>query len=60
LKGAHPYALYKLSLQAHGFELDQMLDLLASMARMDLELKGDQVSHRVLLETLIFRMISME
>ena len=60
LKGAHPYALYKLSLQAHGFDLDQMLDFLASMAEMDLEFKGGQVSHRVLLETLIFRIISME
>jgi len=60
LKGAHPYALYKLSLQAHGFDLDKMLDLLTSMAGMDLEFKGGQVSHRVLLEILIFRLISME
>ena len=60
LKGAHPYLLYKLSLQAHAFDLDKMLDLLASMAEMDLEFKGGQVSHRVLLETLIFRLISME
>ncbi len=59
-KGAHPYALYKLSLQAHGFDLDRMLDFLASMAEMDLEFKGGQASHRVLLETLIFRFISME
>jgi DNA polymerase III delta subunit len=60
LKGAHPYPLYKLSRQAHAFDLDKMLDLLASMAEMDLELKGGQVSHRVLLETLILRLISME
>ena len=58
LKG-HPYALYKLSLQAYGFDLDQMLAFLASMAETDLEFKGGQVSHRVLLETLIFRFISM-
>ncbi|MBW1671150.1 MAG: hypothetical protein JRJ43_02150 [Deltaproteobacteria bacterium] len=58
LKG-HPYALYKLSLQAYGFDLDQMLAFLASMAEIDLEFKGGQVSHRVLLETLIFRFISM-
>jgi DNA polymerase III subunit delta len=60
LKGAHPYALYKLSLQAHGFDLDRMLDFLASMAEMDLEFKGGQVSDRILLEVLIFRFISME
>lgn len=60
LKGAHPYALYKLSLQAHGFDLDCMLDFLASMAEMDLEFKGGQVSDRILLEVLIFRFISME
>jgi DNA polymerase III delta subunit len=60
LKGAHPYALYKLTLQTYGFDLDQMLDFLASMAEMDLEFKGGQVSHRVLLETLIVRLISME
>ncbi|MEA3384920.1 MAG: hypothetical protein U9Q89_00460 [Thermodesulfobacteriota bacterium] len=58
LKGTHPYALYKLSLQTYDFDLDQMLDFLASMAEMDLEFKGGQVSHRVLLETLIFRLIS--
>jgi DNA polymerase III delta subunit len=59
LKGAHPYPLYKLSRQAHAFDPDKMLDLLASMAEMDLEFKGGQVSHRVLLEMLIFRFISM-
>jgi hypothetical protein len=48
-----------LSLQAHDFDLDRMLDFLASMAEMDLEFKGGQVPHRVLLETLIFRLISM-
>lgn len=60
LKGAHPYALYKLSLQAHGFDLDGMLDFLASMAEMDLEFKGGQVSNRILLEMLIFRFVTME
>lgn len=60
LKGAHPYALYKLSLQTHGFDLNRMLDFLASMAEMDLEFKGGQVSNRILLEMLIFRFISME
>jgi len=60
LKGAHPYALYRLGRQVHGFDLDQMLDLLASMAEMDLEFKGGQVSPRVLLETLIFRLVSMD
>jgi len=60
LKGAHPYPLYKLSQQTHAFDPDKMLDLLASMAGMDLEFKGGQVSHRVLLETLIFRLISTE
>lgn len=59
LKG-HPYTLYKLGLQAYGFDLSQMLIFLASLAEADLEFKGGRISHRVLLETLVFRFISME
>jgi DNA polymerase III subunit delta len=59
LKG-HPYRLYKLSLQAYGFDLDRMLIFLASLAEADLELKGGKTPHKVLLETLVFRFISME
>jgi len=59
LKG-HPYRLYKLSLQAYGFDLDRMLVFLALLAEADLEFKGGRTPHRVLLETLVFRFISME
>jgi DNA polymerase-3 subunit delta len=57
LKG-HPYSIYKLSQHASSFDLDYMMDILASMAGIDLQLKGNRVSHRLLLEMLIFRILS--
>jgi len=57
-KTAHPYVLYKMSRQVQGFELGHMLDLMSSMAELDLEIKGGQVPDRVIIEELIFRMIS--
>ena len=57
-KTAHPYVLYKMSRQVEGFELGHMLDLMSSMAELDIEIKGSQVPNRVIIEQLIFRLIS--
>ena len=57
-KTAHPYVLYKMSKRVQGFKLGHMLDLISSMAELDLEIKGGQVPDRVIIEQLIFRLIS--
>jgi DNA polymerase-3 subunit delta len=56
-KTAHPYVLYKMSRHLDGFEMAHMLDLMSSMAELDLRLKGNQVPDRVIIEGLIFRLI---
>ncbi len=57
-KTAHPYVLYKMSKWVQGFKLKRMLDLMSSMAELDIEIKGGQVPDRVIIERLIFRLVS--
>ncbi len=56
-KTLHPYVLYKMSRHVEGFELKNMLALMSSMAELDLEIKGNHVSDRVIIERLIFQLI---
>lgn len=57
VKGVHPYALYKLSGRAGGFELDHLLHILSSLVDCDLALKGSQTSPDVVLEALVLRIV---
>ncbi|HID97733.1 MAG TPA: hypothetical protein EYP57_06050 [Thermodesulfobacteriaceae bacterium] len=57
IKKTHPYALFKLSRQASGFRLEHMLGCLAHLAEADFALKGSSIPPRIVLETLIYRLI---
>jgi len=56
-KGAHPYGLFKTTLQAGRFDTAHVLDLLASFAEMDFRLKGGRTEPKLVLEEFIMRAV---